>query len=111
MKYTDLQQFIRDLNRGKISGVILWRGASAIDGEPIVYVATAFNGSDNDKTGAMVQTFILPCPHAAGIAVNGARPAKIMAWLKSTGAKSICGDCPHAWQFNDATGEFDKGAC
>jgi len=111
MKYTDKAAFIAALNKGKLSGVILWQGASAIDGAPIVYVATAFNGSDNDKTGAMVQTFILPCPRAAGIAVNGARPAKIIAWLKSTGAKSICGDCPHAWQWNAEKGEFEKGAC
>jgi hypothetical protein len=34
-----------------------------------------------------------------------------MAWLKSTGARAICGDCPHAWQFNEATGQYDKGAC
>lgn len=111
MQYTDKSAFIAALNRGKISGVILWRGASAIDGAPIVYVATAFNGSDNEKTGAMVQTFILPDPHAAGIEVSGARPAKIMAWLRATGALSICGDCPHAWKYNEKTGQFEKGAC
>jgi hypothetical protein len=111
MKYNDMQQFIRDLNRGKLSGVILWRGASSIDGAPIVCVATAFNGSDNEKTGAMVQTFILPDPAAHGIAVTGSRPAQIMAWLKSTGARAICGDCPHAWQWNEEKGEFEKGPC
>lgn len=111
MKYTDKSAFIAALNRGKIPGVILWRGPSAIDGAPIVYVATAFDGSDNGKTGAMVQTFILPDPHAAGIVVNGSRPAKIMAWLVSTGARSICGDCPHAWQWDDSKGEYAKGVC
>ncbi len=111
MKHTDLATFIADLNRGKIAGVILWRGESAIDGAPIVYAATAFAGSDNGKTGAMVQTFILPDPVAPGLECNGARPAKIMAWLKSTGARSICGDCPHAWQWDEAAGEFAKGSC
>lgn len=111
MQYTDKSAFVAALNRGKISGVILWRGASAIDGTLIVYAATAFKSSDNEKTGNMVQTFILPDPHAAGIAVNGSRPAQIMAWLKSTGARAICGDCPHAWQWNEESGEFEKGSC
>ena len=111
MQYTDRAAFVSALAKGKISGVILWQGASAIDGAPIVYVATAFQMSDNEKTGNMVQTFILPDPHAAGIAVSGSRPAKIMAWLQATGARSICGDCPHAWQADPATGEFRKGSC
>lgn len=111
MKYTDLTKFRSALAKGKIPGVVLWQGASAIDGAAIVYVATAFSGSDNGKTGAMVQTFILPEPKAAGIVVNGARPGKIMAWLAATGARSICGDCPHAWQYNEEKGEFEKGAC
>jgi hypothetical protein len=112
MKYTDFAAFARALDTGKVPGVILWQGASAIDGTPIVLVANRFDGaSGNDKTGAMVQTWILPDPRAAGIDVNGARPAKIMAWLKETGARSICGDCPHAWQYNDATGEYEKGSC
>ena len=111
MKYTDRTEFVAALAKGKIPGAILWQGASAIDGTPIVYVATSFKSSDNEKTGDMVQTFILPDPHAAGIEVNGARPAKISAWLASTGARAICGDCPHAWQFNAESGEFEKGTC
>lgn len=111
MKHTDLTKFRAALAKGKIPGVVLWQGASAIDGAAIVYVATAFGGSDNGKTGAMIQTFILPEPKAAGIVVNGARPGKIMAWLAATGAQSICGDCPHAWQWNAEKGEFEKGAC
>ena len=111
MRYTEKAKLISDLNAGRVAGVILWQGASLIDGEPIVYVATAFAGSDNEKTGAMVQTFVLPDPRAAGIECNGTSPAKIIAWLKSTGARSICGDCPHAWQYNEKTGEFEKGSC
>ena len=95
MKYTNKAKFIADLDSKKIPGVILWRGASAIDGTPIVLVANRFDAkSGNDKTGAMVQTWILPDPHAAGIECTGSRPAKIMAWLKDTAAQSICGDCP-----------------
>ena len=102
----------RALETGKITGVILWRGASYFDGEPVVFVATKFrDDSENEKTGEMVQTFILPDPIAAGIEVKGARPAKIIAWLKATGAKSICGDCPHAWRYNESTGEYGKGTC
>jgi len=112
MKYSDFSSLKRDLDAGKIPGVILWHGESAIDGEPIVLVANRFDQkSENDKTGAMVQTWILPDPRAAGIEVNGGRPAKIMAWLKETGARAICGDCPHAWQYNAETGEHEKGSC
>lgn len=112
MKYTDKAKFIAQLRSGKISGVILWQGASAIDGAPIVLVATKFAGnSGNKKTGAQVQSFILPDPHAAGIECSGSRPAKIVAWLKKTAAQSICGDCPHAWQWDETTGAYKKGAC
>lgn len=112
MKYSDFTAFRAALAKGKIPGVILWHGASAIDGAPIVLVANKFDGaSANDKTGAMVQTWILPDPRAHGIACDGARPAKIVDWLKATGAVSICGDCPHAWQYNAETGEHEKGTC
>ena len=112
MQYTDFHKFNAALASGKLPGVILWRGASAIDGAEIVLVANRFaDDSGNEKTGAMVQTWILPDPLAAGIDVSGNRPAKIVDWLKSTGAKSICGDCPHAWQFNAASGQYEKGSC
>jgi hypothetical protein len=112
MEYTNKAKFIADLENKKIPGVILWRGASAIDGTPIVLVANRFDAkSGNEKTGAMVQTWILPDPHAAGIECTGSRPAKIMSWLKETAAQSICGDCPHAWQYNAATGQNEKGTC
>ena len=111
MQYSDKSDFIARLQSGKIGGVILWRGASAIDGAPIVLVANKFAGdSQNVKTGQQVQSFILPDPHAAGIACDGSKPAKIVAWLKATAAKSICGDCPHAWQWSESAGEYKKGA-
>ena len=42
------------------SGAILWRGPSELTGEPIILVATGFNGARNSKTGAgLVQTYII----------------------------------------------------
>ncbi len=64
-------------------GVIVYRGASALDGEPIVAIATNFQASENDKTGNMVQTFIMRediAPHHA---------------LKTGDDASVCGDCEH----------------
>jgi hypothetical protein len=66
------------------NGVVLWEGASALDGAPIVVIATGLTrGSRNSKTGGQVQTFIL----RSDIAPNAA--------LKSGADASICGDCPH----------------
>jgi hypothetical protein len=61
----------------------LWRGRSALDGKPIVLLASGFGtGSKNRKTGAMIQTWIMRqdvAPHEA--ARNGEDA-------------SVCGDCP-----------------
>jgi hypothetical protein len=67
----------------KPSGYIIYRGASLLDGKPIVVVAIT-KESKNSKTGNMVQTYIM--------ADNGLSPvesAKILA------DKSVCGDCKH----------------
>ncbi len=65
------------------NGVILWEGASLIDGAPIVVIATGLaNKSDNVKTGAMVQTWIIRSDIAPTTAAH-------------TGDdRSVCGDCP-----------------
>lgn len=64
----------------KPTGYVLWRGASRIDGAPIVAIVTM--GTSNRKTGAMRQTWILREDVAPVDAVK-------------TGAdESICGDCP-----------------
>ena len=64
--------------------VVIWRGASRIDGAPVVVIATGLRGdSQNRKTGRMIQTWIIRAdvePHTA--ARNGQD-------------ESICGDCPH----------------
>ena len=62
-------------------GAVIWEGASAWDGAPLVVVVTW--NSSNRKTGDMAQTWILRedmLPTAA---------------LKTGADASICGDCPH----------------
>ena len=68
----------------KANGAVLWRGASLIDGAPIVVIATGLaQGSSNSKTGAMVQTYILRADVSPVDAVR-------------TGQDSaICGTCVH----------------
>ena len=64
--------------------VILWEGPSALDGAPIVVIATGLAGaSRNAKTGDMVQTWILRQDIAPHDAVKGGQDA------------SVCGDCLH----------------
>jgi hypothetical protein len=66
------------------AGVILYEGPSMIDGAPIVVIANRITtASNNSKTGAMVQTFIMRQdvpPHEA---------------IKTGDDESICGDCTH----------------
>lgn len=71
------------IKRDKFCGVILFEGPSAIDGAPIVIIANRIEtASNNAKTGAMVQTFILRADIAPLEAVK-------------TGADAaICGQCP-----------------
>ena len=66
------------------NGIVIWEGASAWDGAPIVLIATGLTTkSQNDKTGAMVQTFILR---------QDVRPTEA---LKTGEDAAICGDCSH----------------
>lgn len=66
------------------NGYILYQGPSAIDGKPIVVIATGFaTQSANGKTGDMIQTWIIRdniAPHLA---------------VKSGDDESICGQCIH----------------
>ena len=78
---TELRQAIK---RGRFSGVVLFDGPSRIDGAPIVAIACRITAaSTNEKTGAMVQTFVLRsdiAPHEA---------------LKTGDDSSVCGDCAY----------------
>jgi len=66
----------------QINGVVLWQGASLIDGAPIVVIATGIAGkSKNAKTGDMVQTWIMRSDIAPHLAVKSGQDV------------SVCGDC------------------
>jgi hypothetical protein len=68
----------------KLNGFVLWQGASLLDGKPIVLIATKGSKKTvNEKTGAMIQTYILR---------SDIPP--IEAMQKGEDA-SICGACPH----------------
>jgi hypothetical protein len=64
-------------------GYILYEGPSVIDGAPIVVIVNKLNGSDNAKTGAIVQSFII----RSDVAPTDA--------LKSGDDVSVCGQCEH----------------
>ena len=78
-----LTEFRKALRAKRHAGVILYEGPSAIDGAPIVVIATRVDtASNNAKTGAMVQTFIIRAD---------VHPFRA---LKSGQDESVCGDCP-----------------
>lgn len=64
---------------------IFYRGPSAIDGAPIVAILTGLGarGSSNEKTGALLQTWIIRADVAPHVAIHTGQDA------------SICGTCPH----------------
>jgi hypothetical protein len=72
------------LRRGQFTGVILYEGASALDGAPIVVIANRIeNASTNSKTGAMVHTFIIRAD------------VDPITALRTALDSSVCGDCQH----------------
>jgi hypothetical protein len=71
-----------------MSGAIIYRGPSQIDGAPIVVIATL--GSKNRKTGPMLQTWILRSDVGPLEASRAGQDS------------SICGQCPHRHSLNGA---------
>jgi hypothetical protein len=68
----------------KILGYIAYEGPSEIDGSPIVVIVNKISAdSKNEKTGAIVQTFIIR---------SDVNPVKA---LQTGQDESICGDCEH----------------
>lgn len=66
-----------------VEAVVVYRGPSAINHEPIVAILTGLaSPSRNPKTGPMAQLWILPADEAPHLAV------------KTGGDVSVCGDCP-----------------
>ena len=90
------ESFITDLPKRQTkgikmaNGIVIWEGASAIDGAPIMVVATGIKTSSrNAKTGNLIQTWILR---------SDVKPTD----ATHTGAdRSICGDCPHRGEIVD----------
>lgn len=77
-------EMLKALKRDTYCGVILYQGPSMIDGAPIVVIANRIvSDSDNAKTGAMVQTFIIR---------QDMRPLDAARLGYDF---SICGHCPH----------------
>ena len=77
----------------KILGYIAYEGPSLLDGSPIVVIINKVHAdSANDKTGAMVQSFIIRSDIAP------------MAALQAGADESICGACPHRPILARATG-------
>ena len=81
------------------NGYVIWEGASLLDGQPIALIATI--KSSNDKTGNMVQTYII-----------GQDKSPIE--MSRTGEDfSICGGCVHRGTANPdkETGGADGRSC
>lgn len=76
------------------NGLIVYTGPSAIDGRPIVVVLTGLaSSSANEKTGGLIQSWILRAdvePHVA---------------LKTGDDASVCGQCPHRPILAQQTGD------
>jgi len=73
---------IKALKRNDFAGVILYEGPSKLDGQPIAVIANRITtASNNDKTGAMVQTFIVR---------SDVNPVEA---LRTGEDASVCGDC------------------
>jgi len=98
---TDIHELRRALkgSNPKFRGVILWQGASLIDGAPVVAIASKIlTASKNEKTGAMVQTYIIR---------SDMDP---MDAVKSGDDESVCGDCKHR-PYLIKTGASDSDPC
>ena len=66
------------------NGVVLYRGPSMLDGQPIVVIGVITKeGKANGKTGALVQTYILVDNVDPRVAIQTGQDA------------TICGDCVH----------------
>lgn len=82
----------------KTLGYIAYEGPSLIDGAPIVVIINKLDGSDNAKTGAIVQSFIIR---------SDVTPIEALATGQD---ESICGDCGHR-PYLIKTGQSDEPPC
>jgi hypothetical protein len=81
------------------NGAILWEGKSAIDGKPVMLIATGIKGkaSRNSKTGNLVQTWVLRADISPTLATHTGEDS------------SVCGDCPHRGEI--VNGKNVKRSC
>jgi hypothetical protein len=78
----------------KILGYIAYEGPSKLDGSPIVVIINkVHSNSANDKTGALVQSFIIR---------SDINPVEA---IKTGADQAICGDCGHRPIIADVTGD------
>lgn len=74
----------RSAKPAAVNGAIIYHGPSMLDGAPIVAIATGLaSKSSNEKTGAMVQVWIIRSDMSP------------LAASRNGSDASICGDCPH----------------
>jgi hypothetical protein len=73
----------RTKKQEKVSGVVIWQGPSELTGKPAVLIATGLDRpTSNEKTGEMIQTWILCADVSPTVAMNTGDDA------------SVCGNCP-----------------
>jgi hypothetical protein len=86
--------------RGTPNSFVMYEGPSMLDGAPIVVIATCIvRESTNEKTGPMIQTFILR---------QDIHPLEAIA----RGADvSICGNCPARGVYNPVTQKWEERIC
>ena len=83
MIYQTANEVLKAIKTGAYIGIIAYEGASQIDGKPIVAIFNRIvTDSDNTKTGAMVQSWIMRSD------------IKPMDALKTGADSSVCGECP-----------------
>ena len=80
------------------NGVVIYEGTSQLDNEtPIIVIMTGLEiASSNDKTGDMIQTWVIlkdTPPHVA---------------IKTGEDSAICGDCKYRGVYNMDTGVWDE---
>jgi len=80
----NLKAKVQSLFKRKVTGAVIWEGASPQDNAPIAAIVTGLDrASRNDKTGDMLQIWIIRTDMSPVDAV------------KSGEDKSICGNCTH----------------
>jgi hypothetical protein len=81
-----------------VNSVAVYVGPSRIDGQDIVVIVTGLRGSKNDKTGSMVQSYILRADRDP------------LEALRTGTDSTVCGGCPLRPQWSDGT-RYGAKAC